>query len=249
MNPPQVIYFVASPFVQGCSLIHRLDPRLRIVIASLFSLMVAISVQLSTLLLALAYSLTLVLLVHPPVYALFQRLITLNLFTGLLFLLLLFPEKQMSLEQVILLSLKSNTILFLLTMLISTIEPMTLAHALHHLRIPNKLIYLLLFTLRYLEILHREYKKLLQAMSMRGFQPRFNWHTYRSFAYLIGMLLVKSLDRSERILAAMKCRGFQGKFFLFDHFSLHQRDYLFSSGSLIFLWGMVTIEWFSLWLN
>ena len=46
-----------------------------------------------------------------------------------------------------------------------------------------------------------------------------NGHSYRTFGYLVGMLLVRSFDRSERVLAAMKCRGFRGQYWLLDHFS------------------------------
>ena len=61
-------------------------------------------------------------------------------------------------------------------------------------------------------------------MKMRGFRPRMNWHTYRTYGYLVGMLLVRSLERSERIVAAMKCRGFRGRFYLLDHFAFSSAD-------------------------
>ena len=70
-----------------------------------------------------------------------------------------------------------------------------------------------------------------------------NRHTYRAYGYLVGMLLVRSLDRSERIVAAMKCRGFRGRFYLLDHFaySLHDLGFAVTGVALLLLLGLV--EW------
>ena len=67
-----------------------------------------------------------------------------------------------------------------------------------------------------------------RTVKTRGFRPRMDWHTYRSYGYLVGMLLVRSLDRSQRVLAAMKCRGFRGRFYLLDHFAATRYDLGFS---------------------
>jgi cobalt/nickel transport system permease protein len=119
-----------------------------------------------------------------------------------------------------------------LVVLLGTMDAVTLGHTLHHLHVPEKLTHLMLFTVRYLDVLNREYLRLRAAMKARGFRPRFNRHTYRSFGYLVGMLLVRSLDRAERIAAAMKCRGFQGHFFLLDHFAFSRRDVPFCLAAL-----------------
>jgi cobalt/nickel transport system permease protein len=73
-----------------------------------------------------------------------------------------------------------------------------------------------------------------------------NRHTYRAFGHLVGMLLVRSLDRSERILAAMKCRGFTGRFYLLDHFAFTRCDLPFCAASLAVL-GLIT--WMELCLK
>jgi cobalt/nickel transport system permease protein len=65
-------------------------------------------------------------------------------------------------------------------------------------------------------------------METRAFRPGYNLHTFRSFGNLFGLLLVRSLDRSERVLAAMKCRGFQGRFYILHAFAWMRRDTVFS---------------------
>jgi cobalt/nickel transport system permease protein len=61
--------------------------------------------------------------------------------------------------------------------------------------------------------------------------------------YLVGMLLVRSLDRSERIVRAMKCRGFRGRFYLLDHFHFSAGDVRFAAAWLLTLAVLSVLEW------
>ncbi len=140
-------------------------------------------------------------------------------------------------------ALKANAILLALAVLVGMLDLTILGHALHHLFIPEKLIHLLLFTVRYLDVLLREYGRLRAAMKVRGFRPGMNRHTYRSFGYLVGMLLVRSVERSERIVAAMKCRAFRGHFYLLDHFAFSRRDGQFAVASAALLAILAWTEW------
>jgi len=246
---------LSSPFAQGHTLLHHLDPRVKLITALFFAILISTAQQMTTLLTGLGYAGLLTLFAHPPVLALWKRLYTLNLFNFLLFLILPLttPEEVYSSSQAFILpspgwllatviTLKSNAILLALTTLVSTTEIITLGQALHQLKLPPKLIHLLLFTVRYIAVFYQEYQRLTQAMTIRGFQPHFNRHTYRSLAYLIGMLLVKSLDRADRILAAMKCRGFHGQFFLSQAFSLQPPDKIFSLLAILGWLSLLTLE-------
>jgi cobalt/nickel transport system permease protein len=66
-----------------------------------------------------------------------------------------------------------------------------------------------------------------RAITIRSFQAKTNLHTYRTYAYLVGMLLVRSFDHSQRIYKAMLCRGFTGNFPIISHFELKRRDIIF----------------------
>ena len=140
-------------------------------------------------------------------------------------------------------ALKGNAIVLALLVLLGSMDATTLGHALSHLRVPDKLTHLLLLTVRYLDVLHREYLRLRCAMKVRGFRPRMDRHTYRSYGYLVGMLLVRSLDRSERITAAMKCRGFRGRFYMLDHFALSTGDLPFCLASAGLLAVLAWMQW------
>jgi cobalt/nickel transport system permease protein len=125
-------------------------------------------------------------------------------------------------------TLKSNAIVLAFMALVTTMPFSTVGHALHRLRVPDKIVHLLLMTYRYIFVLEQEYQRLIRAARIRGFQPGTNLHTYRTYAYLVGMLFVKAIDRAERVRWAMLCRGFKRKFY-----SLH--EFKAGRGSVIFL--------------
>ncbi len=123
-------------------------------------------------------------------------------------------------------TLKTNAIVLATIAVFGTTEAMSLAHALVHLRAPLKLVYLFFFFYRYVSVLHEEYTSMREAMRARCFKPHPDRHTYGSLASLIGMLIVRSFERSERIYEAMLCRGFHGHFPVIGHFHLHRVDYV-----------------------
>jgi cobalt/nickel transport system permease protein len=242
---------VASRF---CDIRH-IDPRARIVVAVVFSLITAEVRSFAALAVALAASLTVAAFSGFPAKTLARRLLPLNILILLLAIWLplsisgkpvaaigpvCFSQQGLLLAAKI--AIKGNAIVLAVLVLIGTMEVNTLGHALSHLRVPAVLAHLFLFTVRYIDVLHVEYTRLRGAMKVRCFRPRMDRHTYRSLGNLLGMILVRGYDRSERILAAMKCRGFQGRFYLLDHFTFQRRDVVFSYISVLIFLTIMAVE-------
>lgn len=113
-------------------------------------------------------------------------------------------------KQAVLIFVRSSVILWGSVFFLSSLEPASLIYGLSKLRFPPKLLRLALFTIRYISVMEMEYNRLRKAMRARAFKPRTDLHTYRSYAYLLGMLLVRSHERAERVYKAMLARGFGG---------------------------------------
>lgn len=247
---------IEEPFSEGVSLAHRLDPRGKLVVAVLFAILVAVAKTYVAALAGLALAIIYVALARLPLKQVVIRLLVVNSFIFFLWLVLPFTypgdpvwrfgplaATRQGLAYAGLISLKSNAIIIALIALIATVPIVTLGQAMHNLRLPDKLCHLLLFTYRYIYVFEQEYRRLVQAMKIRGFQPRTNLHTYRSYAYLAAMLLVRSFDRAERVYAAMRCRGFNGTFYSLRTFSWKRRDHFFLAASLLMLAGLFYLEW------
>ena len=247
---------IEEEFSTGKSFVHGLDPRIKIIVAALFSVVVATSTNLLALIPALAVSLFLIVLTKLSARKVFYRLLLVNGLILFLWLLLPFTFKGETLftigplvgtkEGVMYASqitLKCNAILLAMIALLATIPIFTLGHAMSKLYFPEKIIHLFLFTYRYIHVIFQEYHRLINAMRIRGFIPQTNLHTYRSYAYLVGMLLVKSYDRAERVHKAMLCRGFSGKYFTLSRFSIKIGDIFYLSFMLAAILGLVILQW------
>ena len=138
--------------------------------------------------------------------------------------------------------LKANAVLLVLLALVGSLEPVVFGHALARLGVPEKLVHLLLMTVRQIHLIQEESQRLRQAMRARAFVPRSNLHTWRSYAWLIGMLLVRSLARAQRILDAMRCRGFQGRLYLLDSTVWTPRDTIAALGLALPLAGLPLLD-------
>jgi cobalt/nickel transport system permease protein len=100
--------------------------------------------------------------------------------------------------------------------------------ALEKLRVPTSFVVQLLFLYRYIFVLTEEALRLVRARSLRSFQGRgMGW---RVFGYMIGQLLLRTLDRARRIHLAMLSRGFDGKIRLVRPLQLHGKEVAFLLG-------------------
>jgi cobalt/nickel transport system permease protein len=139
-------------------------------------------------------------------------------------------------------TLKSNAIILAFMALVTTMPLSTLGHALNRLRVPDKIVHLLLMTYRYIFVLEQEYQRLMRATRVRGFQPKTNVHTYRTYAYVVGMLFVRAGERAERVHQAMLCRGFKQKFYCLHEFRAGRAGWIFALLMTVILLLFVALE-------
>ena len=242
-------------FAAGDSLLHRLDPRIRLVSAAAYSCVVAVCREFPVLIAALVLSIALVSLARLRISEVIKRLVVVN---GLVFFLWLvipftFPGDALfrigplsgSREGISLagqITLKSNAIILAFMALVTTMPLSTLGHALNRLQVPDKLVHLLLMTYRYIFVLEQEYQRLMRATRVRGFRPGTNLHTYRTYAYVVGMLFVRAGERAERVHQAMLCRGFKQKFYSLHEFRTDRAGWIFALLMTVVLLLLVALE-------
>ena len=248
---------LAEPFARGQSYVHRLDPRVRITVGALFSCLVAVSSSFEALGAAFLFAFGLVLLARLDLKAVCRRLAVVIGFLVLLWLILpltytgdpvghlgplVWHRPGVVLAARI--SLKSFAILLAFTALLATMPVSTVGHALGRLGISGKLVQLLLMCYRYIFVIEQEYRRLNAAMRIRAFRPRTRLHTYRSYAYLAGMLFVRAAARAERVHQAMLCRGFQGRFQTLARFPRHANNPCFVAIAIFAMVVLAGLEWF-----
>lgn len=238
------------------SILFHIDPRIKIVTVFFFSIVVAVLNQIPVLLFAWLLGFLTVLTAKISKRNLVKRLTPVNLLVGFLWLILpltfpgkpifylgTFPVTHEGILYATKITIKSNAIMLMMIALVTTTSIFTLGHAMHELRVPQKIVHLFFFTYRYIHVMHREYLRLVNSMKIRGFRAKTNVHTYRTFAYMIGMILVKSFDRAQRVHNAMLCRGFKGNLYSLKTFSIKQRDIFFLVLATAIVIVLGVLEW------
>ncbi|GAB4350427.1 MAG: cobalt ECF transporter T component CbiQ [Candidatus Abyssubacteria bacterium] len=247
---------LGDTFADGHSLVHELDPRAKALAALVFSVMTAVADRFPALVLALVLAATMVGMAKLPTRAVAYRLLLVNSFVLLLWCMLplTYPGQAVAhvgpltlsregIVYALLITIKSNAIILFGIALLSTTQLTRLGQALTWLRVPDKMIQVLLFMLRYIEVISRDYQRLKASMNARCFRPGANMHTYRSYANMVGMLLVTSYERASAIYSAMLCRGFRGKFYTASEFSFSRTDALFGASVAVLALIMLLLGW------
>ncbi len=232
---------IEEVFPHKNSVIHRIDPRVRFIAVFFFSFITALSKDFYALVFSFIVASILAVTARLNFFELLKRILAIFGFLFFIWITLPFSYKGEALfyiksfpiakQGVIyagMITLKSVAIALFFTSLLATMSVAVLGNALNKLKLSEKLVYLLLITYRYLFVFKEEYNRLFRAAKLRGFKSKTNIHSYKTFATLAGMLLIKAFKRAERVHFAMLCRGFKGKFYSLEEFGIEKRDWVFA---------------------
>lgn len=205
--------------------LDRLDSRTRLIVAVALVLAVVRLTSFAALGAAIVAGFGLTLYAGIPPRRTLRRLLHVEGFLLILFVALpliardgpfidigLLSLSQPGIERALTLVARITAAVLIVLPLVAGLTPIRLGHALGRLGVPSRLTQVFLFAIRYIDLLRAEARRLQDAMRLRGFVPGTNLHTLRSYGHFIGQLLVRAVERAERVDEAMRCRGFRGRF-------------------------------------
>ena len=94
--------------------------------------------------------------------------------------------------------------------LAATTEAQDVLRGLQRLRMPELIVQIMGFMIRYLDVVTAEMGRMIVAMRSRGCDPRSPRH-WPALARSLGALFIRSYERGERVYLAMLARGYTGK--------------------------------------
>jgi cobalt/nickel transport system permease protein len=126
-------------------------------------------------------------------------------------------------------------------LLVATTQFPDLMHALRHLRLPALLVAIVSFMYRYLFVLADEALRLLRARDSRSaYLPghksggTIGWRA-RIVGNMAGQLFVRSFERSDRVYNAMIARGYTGHFLTLNPHVMRARDWVIGGVAVVLL--------------
>ena len=203
--------------------IHEFDPRAKILT---FTFLIFLFVFVSDIKLAainLLFAVLLLLISRLPLKFVFDRVKVVFLFVLPILIIMSLTVKGSELASIygvsvtyegvrygsLIVTRATAAVTLLLTML-GTMRFDTTIKALHMLKVPGSLVQMLMFTYRYIFVLWDEFSRMWRAMSCRGFTLRANRYALSMLGNVVGMLIVKSYERADRVYKAMISKGYRG---------------------------------------
>jgi cobalt/nickel transport system permease protein len=126
-------------------------------------------------------------------------------------------------------------------LLVATTQFPDIMHALRHLRMPNVLVTIISFMYRYLFVLTDEVMRMLRAREARSAAPAggrggasLAWRASVA-GNMAGQLFLRSYERSERVYNAMLARGYDGQLLTLNPHEMRSRDWLLGGLAVLLL--------------
>lgn len=107
----------------------------------------------------------------------------------------------------------------------TTTSSRDLVRALQHLKVPDRLVQILSFMLRYLGVVGSQAQRMKVARESRAFRPR-SFGSWPVIASSAGALFIRSYERGERVHLAMLSRGYAGRMPVTDPLAARRSDWL-----------------------
>ncbi len=139
---------------------------------------------------------------------------------------------------------KAIAIITLFNLMLGTSTFDKSAKALLALKIPDKLVNLILFTYRYIFVYLETLRKMRVALTLRGFRSKNSVRSLRNTANLVGSILVRSFEQTERVYKAMLLRGFAGDIHAVNEFEFQIKDILKTIAVVIIFGALVAWDVF-----
>lgn len=116
-------------------------------------------------------------------------------------------------EFALLIVLRANALIIFSLLIFSNKSLFDIAASLQTLKAPPKLIALFFFVGKFVIIIKNEFETTKQVMKIRNFKSKSNLFSYKIYANVIGMMIVKCFDRAEKLKYSMILRNFQGQIY------------------------------------
>lgn len=244
-----MMHFDIDKYATLKSPLHTFDARAKIVCILILIVSIVLINDKYVLILGFISSILLVALCKIPIGFIVKRLKWVLLFVLALLIILpitskgdvifsvwFIPVTKQGVSLAITISLKALSAALLVFTMISTMTFSTFVRALEQLKIPHKLIQMISFIYRYIFVISNELYTTRLSIQSRNFKKKSIFYKNRILGSIIGMIIIRSYERGERIRDAMLSRGYNGKTKTLHSFKLQQIDIL--KFSLILIWAI-----------
>lgn len=200
-------------YIHRHSVIHALAPHAKILTLFAF-LITVIATPISNYIAFIGYGVlvfTLILIAKLPIFTVLKRT---TIEIPFLIFAILMPfvseDKEAAITAATSIIVKATIGVLLAIVLSSTTPAREILRGFETLRMPNLLVQIASFMLRYLNVINDEMERMSVARASRGFEPK-GIRDWKFLAAAAGSMFIRSYERGERVHLSMISRGYEGK--------------------------------------
>ncbi len=222
--------------------IHRFDPRAKIVSFTLLIFSFVFVNEIRIALLGFLFSFLILLISRLPLAFALKRIRMVFFFLFPLLLVMPLTVEGREVLNITGISVSFDGLIFASLIIIRALAAVTLAlimlattrfditiKALYALKVPGTLVQMLMFTYRYIFVITDEFSRMWESMECKGFRLKANYHGLSIFGNILGMIIIKSYDRTRRVYESMVAKGYSGKPNTLVHLHMSTKDYVLST--------------------
>jgi cobalt/nickel transport system permease protein len=184
------------------------------------------------------------LLMYPITIALFLLVVQAYTYGSTVVLTVIWPVYAEGIASGWLLAMRVLASVSILLLLVESKSQLELIEALRWFKMPVEMRNLMSLMFRYVSVISEEFTTMFHAQQARlGYSAKLSWYKkINNLATIAGMLLIRSYDRSYRVMMSMMARGYTqnvdmgGKF---ERFA--RKDYMFAAFALVIIAGIVLV--------
>ena len=151
----------------------------------------------------------------------------------ILTLALTWPEVKAGFMMGLIISLRVNMIFIAFSAMVYPLGTSGICEALCVMRVPENLRVMIILTLRGINILRERYESAIISVRLRASDIR-GVMRLKIFACILGNVLLQSLERSENMMKAVKCRGGFGGFMQSGTHGIKSGDVIYVTGFALY---------------
>ena len=163
-----------------------------------------------------------------------KKLLFLNLFIAMIFVVLYL---QGNIEEAINVYLRTNMIILFNLLLFSHSNGFDIVRALNELRFPKQFVSSVYFTLKMIQTLNEEFRRIKHTLRARGFHAGTSMFVYETYGNMFGHIFVQSIRKSNALRDSFELRGFHGRIYLINNSKLGIYDVV-----LLFVVNLIVVS-------
>jgi len=106
---------------------------------------------------------------------------------------------------------KTLSIVLIFSMLTSSTKTVNLFSSLTKLKFPIKFVEMIAFSYRYFFVFRKMVAQMKSSMILKGYKSKNSISSLKDTASLIGMVIIRSFEQTDRVYNAMLLRGYNGE--------------------------------------